>query len=104
MSYTSSQRPGTEVYSELDEDDEWTAILKFNTLLHYEEQKQAYLREKERKRLIKLELDKQLREKEGRKYKEKEEGAMYEDLQKQHLKLLEQREQEKNEEMKKKIY
>jgi hypothetical protein len=40
------------------------------------------LREKERKRLIKLELDKQLREKEGRRYKEKEEGAMYEDLQK----------------------
>jgi hypothetical protein len=26
-------------YSEIDEEDEWTAILKFNTLLHYEEQK-----------------------------------------------------------------
>jgi hypothetical protein len=38
------------------------------------------LREKERKRLIKLELDKQLKEKEGRKYKEREEGAMYEGL------------------------
>jgi hypothetical protein len=37
MSYTSSQAPQTEVYSELDEDDEWTAIQKFNTLLHYEE-------------------------------------------------------------------
>ena len=37
MSYTSSQKLGTEAYSELDEDDEWTAILKFNTLLHYEE-------------------------------------------------------------------
>lgn len=37
MSYTSSKRAGTEIYSELDEDDEWTAILKFNTLLHYEE-------------------------------------------------------------------
>lgn len=53
MSYTSSQAPKTEVYSELDEDDEWTAIQKFNTLLHYEEQKQAILRDKERKRLIK---------------------------------------------------
>jgi hypothetical protein len=30
---------GTEAYSEINEDDEWTAILKFNTLLHYEEQK-----------------------------------------------------------------
>lgn len=39
------------------------------------------LREKERKRLIKLELDKQLREKEGKKMKEREEGAMYEGLQ-----------------------
>lgn len=58
MSYASSKRPGTEAYSEINEDDEWTAILKFNTLLHYEEQKQSMLREKERKRLIKLELDK----------------------------------------------
>jgi hypothetical protein len=58
MSYTSSKKLGTEAYSEIDEDDEWTAILKFNTLLHYEEQKQAMMREKERKRLIKIELDK----------------------------------------------
>ena len=29
----------TEVYSEIGEDDEWAAIQKFNTLLHYEEQK-----------------------------------------------------------------
>lgn len=53
MSYVSSQAPGTEVYSEIDEDDEWTAIQKFNTLLHYEEQKQAIMRDQERKRLIK---------------------------------------------------
>jgi hypothetical protein len=48
-----SQDAKTEVYSELDENDEWTAIQKFNTLLHYEEQKQAMLRDRERKRLIK---------------------------------------------------
>jgi hypothetical protein len=53
----SSQVARTEVYSELDEDDEWTAIMKFNTLLHYEEQKQALMRDKERKRLIRGELD-----------------------------------------------
>jgi hypothetical protein len=68
------------VYSELDEEDEWTAILKFNTLLHYEEQKQAMLREKERKRLIRQELDKQLSEKASRKVREKEEDKMYEEL------------------------
>jgi hypothetical protein len=44
-------------YSNLNEEDEWTAIMNFNTILHYEEQKQAFLREKERKRLIKEELD-----------------------------------------------
>ena len=58
LSMASSKAPLTEVYSEIDEEDEWTAIQKFNTLLHYEEQKQALLRDKERKRLIKQELDK----------------------------------------------
>ena len=37
ISVTSSQVARTEVYSELAEEDEWTAIQKFNTLLHYEE-------------------------------------------------------------------
>lgn len=44
-------------YSNLNEEDEWTAIMNFNTILHYEEQKQSLLWEKERKRLIKEELD-----------------------------------------------
>jgi hypothetical protein len=78
---TSSQKPKTEDFSEIDEDDEWEAILKFNTLLHYEEQKQALLREKERKRLIKQELDKQMSEKYSRKQKEREEDKVYEELQ-----------------------
>jgi len=55
---TSSVAARTEVYSELAEEDEWTAIEKFNTLLHYEEQKQAMAREQERRRLIRAELDK----------------------------------------------
>lgn len=38
-SFVSSMAPPTEVYSELAEEDEWAAIQKFNTLLHYEEQK-----------------------------------------------------------------
>ncbi len=75
-----SQGAKTEVYSEINEDDEWTAIQKFNTLLHYEEQKQALLRDKERKRLIKEELDKQLNEKRSRKRAEVEEQRMYENL------------------------
>ena len=66
-SITSSQADRrTEVYSELAEEDEWTAIQKFNTLLHYEEQKQAMMREQERRRLIRGELDKQMAEKRDR--------------------------------------
>lgn len=54
--------PGSD--SELDEEDEWAAIQKFNALLHYEEQKQAAIRvagpKTERKRLMKQELDSQV--------------------------------------------
>jgi hypothetical protein len=38
------------------------------------------MRDKERKRLIKIELDKQLHEKKGRKNVEKNENKMYEEL------------------------
>lgn len=98
-----SQGAKTEVYSEIEEEDEWTAIQKFNTLLHYEEQKQAILRDRERKRLIKEELDKQLKEKHSRKNAEVEERRMYENLQDQHVKLLEEKEIEKATALKKRI-
>jgi hypothetical protein len=52
LSVASSAAPLTEVYSEIAEEDEWTAIQKFNQLLHYEEQKQAMLREQERRRMM----------------------------------------------------
>ena len=42
----------------IDEADEWTAILKFNALLHYEEQKAAASREAQRRKLLNEELDK----------------------------------------------
>lgn len=98
-----SHGPRTEVYSEIDEEDEWTAIQKFNTLLHYEEQKQALMRDRERKRLIKEELDKQMNEKNSRRRAEVEERRMYENLQEQHVKLLEEKEVEKAAELKKRI-
>ena len=46
----------SEKFSEINENDEWNAIQKFNSLLYYEEQKQALMRDAERKRLIKEEL------------------------------------------------
>lgn len=56
------------------EDDEWNAIVKFNTLLHYEEQKLAQERKEERKRLLKLELDRQMADKKIRLQRDIEEG------------------------------
>jgi len=50
-------------YSNMNEEDEWQAIQNFNVMLHYEEQKQAMLREQERKRLIREELDRQIKDK-----------------------------------------
>lgn len=61
------------------------------------------LRDKERKRLIKQELDKQLQEKNNRKKAEFDEKRQYEDLQEQHVKLLDEKENEKAAEVKRRI-
>jgi len=53
------------------------------------------LREQERRKLIRSELDKQLVEKKDRAAGEMSERRMYEALQQEHVKLLGQREQEK---------
>jgi hypothetical protein len=82
-------------YSKLNEEDEWQAIQNFNIMLHYEEQKQTALREQERKRLIKEELDRQCREKNKKKKREQLEEKEYEQVQQQHLKLLETKEQQR---------
>ena len=50
------------------------------------------MREKERKRLIKDELDRQVKEKNLRKRKEKQEDQLYDELQKKHLELLDEKE------------
>jgi len=93
----------TEVYSEIAEEDQWTAIQKFNQLLHYEEQKQGLLRETERRRLIREELDKQVADKERRKEQQKDEQSMYFRLQQEHVKLLGQREVEKKQQQREKV-
>jgi len=61
------------------------------------------MRDKERKRLIKEELDKQLTEKNSRRRAEVEERRMYENLQDQHVRLLEEKEVEKANEVKRRI-
>jgi hypothetical protein len=89
--------------SNLNEEDEWQAIQNFNIMLHYEEQKQAVLREQERKRLIKAELDRQIKEKDKMKQREVAEGKEYEELQKNHIALLEEKERDRLDENSRKI-
>ena len=89
--------------SELDEEDEWTAIQKFNALLHYEEQKQAAMREAERKRLLKQELMEQQKMKEQKKIEALKENLEYDKAQDEHLKVLDAKEREKAEQLHKKI-
>ena len=54
------------------------------------------MREAERKRLIKEELDRQIKEKNLRKRKERHEDQLYDELQKKHLDLLQEKEEERN--------
>jgi hypothetical protein len=97
QSHTKSSNTG------LNEEDEWQAIQNFNIMLHYEEQKQSALREQERKRLIKDELDRQVREKNKRKKREQQEDSEYEKIQKQHIELLNQKEKERMRDTQQKI-
>ena len=83
----SSKKAPTEVFSEINENDEWTAIQKFNTLLHYEEQKQAILRDQERKRLIREELHRQIQAKNNKQLRENDENKEYDEMAEEHFKL-----------------
>ena len=88
----SSIRAPTEVYSEINEKDEWAAIQKFNVTLHFEEVKAAQARDAERKRLIREQLAKQVEEREIRKQQALEEEIQYNQQQEQHYEMLEERE------------
>jgi hypothetical protein len=61
------------------------------------------LREKERKRFIKEELDRQVREKNIRKRRENDENRLYDTLASKHQELLQEKEIERENELKNKI-
>lgn len=61
------------------------------------------MREKERKRLIKEELDRQVREKNIRKRRENDENRLYDTLASKHQELLQEKEIERENELKNKI-
>ena len=103
-SYTSTRKPPpTEVYSEINENDEWAAIQKFNTLLHFEEQKQAMIRDAERKRLIREQLANQIADKEKKLANLNSEEKMYNAMAEQHTALLFEREQQRTDQTKQKM-
>ena len=57
------------------------------------------MRENERKRLIKEELDRQVHEKRARKRKEREEDDLYDELQRKHVELIDEKEREREAEI-----
>lgn len=61
------------------------------------------MREKERKRFIKEELDRQVREKNIRKRRENDENRLYDTLASKHQELLQEKEIERENELKNKI-
>ena len=68
--------------------DEWAEITRFNALLHQEEQRQIIRENEQRRKLIKQELDRQVKEKRQRKQREQEENKAYERAQADQINLL----------------
>lgn len=93
----------TTSFRSLAESDEWREIQNFNTLLHLEEQNQEIQKEKDRQRMIKEQLDQQIREKKERERKEKETERMYEEMQKKIMNEADRKERLRLENMRRKI-
>ena len=80
---------------EYNEDRDWDAILKFNTELHQEEIMRDEQRKKMQQTIIKEELERQRKEKMEMKKKANEEQQVYQKLQDQHLKVMDNKEKER---------
>lgn len=98
---SASQQSSSYVHE--DEDDEWAAILEYDTILHREEERARRKREAENKVKLKRELDRQLHEKGLRKELDQEDFRLYEEAQRANLDTLEQREKDKEQEYRAKV-
>lgn len=87
----------------LAESDEWREIQNFNTLLHLEQQNKEIMDGKAQQKLMKIELDKQIREKKEKERQDRETEKLYEEMQRKILKEAEKKEKLKIEEMRQKI-
>ena len=93
--FIKAEQIGTGSLPRMHQQGEWTALLNFNQILHHEEQKQSLRREKERKRLIKQELDFQVLDKRRRQQLEQHNSDIYDKLQEFHREVLDQNERER---------
>lgn len=97
MSVASSYRSSAKSSEFVPEDneDEWAAILEYDTLMFHEEEKARLRREIENKMKLKRELDRQLNDKNRKKLSEQEEERLYDEAQKRNIEMMELKEQER---------
>ena len=85
------------------EQDEWAAIIKFNSSLYQEELKQEQLKKTHQKQFMKNELEKQMKEKMQIKERDKAEEEAYIEYQKRHIKEMEEQEKQKQADKKQQV-
>ena len=83
----------------VNENDEWAAIVKFNTDLHLEEMREEAERAKKQKEIMKQELDKQLQEKKEIMSMNKTEEQSYNALNSKYISFLDEKEAKKQKEL-----
>ena len=83
----------------VNENDEWAAIVKFNTDLHLEEMREEAERTKKQKEIMKQELDKQLQEKKEIMSMNKTEEQSYNALNSKYISFLDDKEAKKQKEL-----
>lgn len=84
----------------LNEDDEWAAIMKYDSELYKKERDLEAMMERERKKKVKMELDQQITEKQRLKEMEQDELSRYMDVQKKLLTIHDVKEKSKEDERK----
>lgn len=98
MSVASSMRSSVKSseFTPEDNEDEWAAILEYDTIMFHEEEKARLRREIENKMKLKRELDRQLNDKNRKKLSEQEEERLYDEAQKRNIEMMELKEKERD--------
>ena len=105
MSVASSMRSSAQAseYVPEDDEDEWAAILEYDTLMFHEEEKARLRRDIENKMKLKRELDRQMNDKNRKKLSEQEEEKLYDEAQRRNVEIMELKEKEREMMYKEKI-